>query len=121
MRLDAARVWLSHDDSVAQVAFADRAEAPETVIGLARRLTPNATSTRLGMDGVYIEINGPECSAWRAASAYTFDGATLRIVVSQAALPKLGLTGDILIELKTPELDTRNLRAALAAIFAVEP
>ena len=116
MRLDAAWVWIDHNDAVVQVAFADREQEPETVIGLARRLLPNATSTRLGMDGVYIQINGPECAAWRAASAYSFDGSMLRIVVSQAALGKLGLTGDILIELTTPRLDTENLRAALAAV-----
>lgn len=120
MRLRAARVWVMQDDRSANVAFADSLKDPAAYVAITRELAPDAMSRRLGMDGVYVEINDKACSAWRAATSCTFDGRELRIVVAQAALAKLDLTGDLRIELAEPEMNTDELRAALAAIFADE-
>jgi hypothetical protein len=118
--MSAARVWVMQDERSANVVFADSLDDPAACIAISRELRPGDLSRRLGMDGVYLEINGKECAAWRAASGYTFDGRELRIVVAQAALAKLDLTGDLWIELAEPGMDTDELRAALAAIFADE-
>ncbi len=116
----AARVWVEHDERFVKVAFADRTDGPATCIALSRDLAPGVLNRRLGMDGVYLEINDQSCAAYRATSGYSFDGPELRIVVSQAALKKLDLTGDLWIELAESDMDTETLRAALAAIFAPE-
>lgn len=83
-----------------------------------RCLRPAALAQRLGMDVACIAIDGPDCAAWRAASGHTFDGSALRIVLSQAALARLGVTGDIVIELA---MNPEALCTALSAIFAIEP
>lgn len=105
----------------AGVAFADQPTDPAAYIVLRRKLQPSDIDRRLGMDGIYIEINDTSCAAWRAASGYSFDGRELRVVVAQPALARLDLTGDLHVELAEPGMSTDEFRAALAAVFATEP
>lgn len=121
MRLCAARMWVRQDAAGAGVAFADRKEDPATYVIVARELAPDPMRRRLGLDGVYVEINDAATSAYRAATGFGLAGTELRIVLSQAALGKLDLTGDLCIELAEPGMNNETLRAALAAIFARKP
>ncbi len=121
MRLSAAIVAVMHDQSFANVTFADDDEQPSAWIVVSRLLEPSAINRRLGMDGVYLEIDSQGSSAYRAATGYTLRGRQLRIKIAPGAFDKLGIDADITIELTAAEYDSKPLRAALAAIFAIEP
>ncbi|MGE0629536.1 MAG: Imm10 family immunity protein [Hyphomicrobiaceae bacterium] len=121
MRLRAERVWVMQDHNFTNVTFADNTEDPAAYIVVSRLLAPDTLQRRLGMDGVYLELDDEECAAYRVATGYVLDGSTLRIMVSPSAMKRLGLDGDLLIELSEPGIDTDKLQSALRSIFEVEP
>ncbi len=125
LRLRAAQAWVLHDDSFANLAFADSAEDPAAYIVITRTLTPTAINRRLRMDGVYVEIDDQGSSAYRAATGFALGRSELRIAISPDAYDRLGIEGDIVIELADPDVKKKKLRAALqaalAAIFETEP
>lgn len=121
MRLRAARTWVIHDDSFANISFADSADDPTAYVVVTRMLAPTPIDRRLRMDGVYVEIDDQASAAYRAATGYLLDRSELRLAISPAAYDQLGIDGDVVIELADPGLKMRKLRAALAAIFATEP
>lgn len=119
MRLRAARVWVMLDPGFASVTFADDADATAYIV-LSRKLEAAKIDTRLGMDGVYVELDDEGHAAWRAATAFSMRGRLVRITIADNAYEKLGIDGDISVELADEELDRRELRQALTAIFDTE-
>lgn len=120
MRLRAARVWVSQDPGFVSVTFAEEGADVAAYIILSRKLNAADIDKRLGMDGVYVELDDDGHSAWRAASSFSMRGRNVRIAVPTDARDRLGIDDDIAIELADEELDRTELRQALAAIFNSE-
>jgi hypothetical protein len=120
MRLRAERVWVNHDPGFAAVTFAEEGDEAAAYVVLSRKLDAADIDRRLGMDGVYVELDDDGHAAWRAATAYTLRGRTVRIAIAEDACDRLGIDDDITIELADDELDRSELRQALAAIFNSE-
>ncbi len=118
LRLRAAQTWVLHDDSFANLAFADSTEDPAAYIVITRTLAPAAIDRRLRMDGVYVEIDDQGSAAYRAATGYALERNELRISISPDAYDRLGIDGDIVIELADPDVKKKKLRAALIAALA---
>lgn len=120
MRLRAARVWVTIDPGFASATFAEERADAAAYIVLSRKLDAADIDRRLGMDGVYVELDDEGHASWRAATAFSMRGSALRIAIADKAYEQLGIGDDITIDLADEDLDRKELRQVLKIIFDTE-
>jgi hypothetical protein len=120
MRLRAGRVWVTIDPGFASATFAEEGGDAAAYIVVSRKLDAAGIDKRLGMDGVYVELDDEGHAAWRAATAFSMRGNVLRIAIAGKAHEQLGIGDDITIDLADEDLDRKELRQVLKIIFDTE-
>lgn len=119
--LHAASVSVAHNQRFANVAMADDGCAPTSYVILTRQFDPDEQDVRLGLTGVYLEIDDQVRATYRAAISCTLEQRKLRIRVDPGAYGRLRIRGDVVIEIADAAIDLEKLDAALVAIFKSGP
>ncbi len=104
--IDCHHVSVVDDEACTVVTFADHPEMPSRWVMIQRALSYDEQDRRLGMDGIYLEVEDQSRSVYRGIEAMRFEPDYIEIRLGAEAVQQLAVEGEIVLRLNAQAVDT---------------
>jgi hypothetical protein len=115
MRIQAEEIYFHPDDDDGAATAAFRAESGDYVL-LQRALEPDEQDIKLGMAGVYLEVNDQGFTAYDGIEAATLTPTSLVLELNEEGAARIGAT-KIMVDHDLPLERSSQLSMVVALIF----